>query len=270
MATLVYDGAIAHSYAASEATAVIDYRVRHELGLVDGQHYSDFYQDALPAVPILRLLQQRKIVQVLETGPPESLVVLEVAPEPSAKIDVADWGFRICLDPKRGFMPVEMEQIAYRKSDNAPFVQTRKRVTEWKDLGNGVHAPLKGITTTFWSGNREDGHEVASEAILTVDPRNSTWNVEIPEETFELRLPAGTKVIDFLRRGNLVVGEPDAGKNMQELATVTRGFVPMPPLQSPAEPVRTWTWIVVIILASLAVVVMGYMLIVHRRRARLG
>ena len=47
---------------------------------------------------------------------------------------------------------------------------------------------------------------------------HSSWNQDIPEETFELPLPKGTTVIDHLRNVRYVTGEDDPGKNLDALA----------------------------------------------------
>jgi hypothetical protein len=174
-------------------------------------------------------------------GAPEKFVFLETAPVPSKRqLDLADWGYRIGLDPRHGFMPAVIERFIHL--DGQPFVERRTTVTAWKDLLDGVRVPIR-VTTQVFDKHPGKGAfgELDSEVELTVNVAKSSWNQEIADETCHLPLPAGTRVTDLDREVKYVTGQADPGRNLQDLAANARDLIPIQTGKSrPQE--SSWLW----------------------------
>jgi hypothetical protein len=119
---------------------------------------------------------------------------------------------------------------------------SRSEVIKWHALDCGVRVPIH-IRTTLFDAQPDKGTlgELDVERTLTIDVAKSSWNVQIPDQAFDLPIPAGANVNDDLRSVRYITGKADPGKNLEELAKQAKHLVPV----ATAAPVRTpgrWTW----------------------------
>lgn len=191
---------------------------------------------------------------------------MEADPVPKNKIDLPDFGFRVTIDSSHGFMPVVLEII--KEVDGKPFTMTKRRITAWKDLGSGIWAPTRMVSQHFdldpqWPNTFGKVHD---EVVLQVDLKRSSWNQEIPEDLFDLPLPAGAIVTDFRREVKYVTGEADPGKNLDDLAASARDLVPIHTGIEP--PNNRWTKPALIAGSVLLLAVVGLAIFFRRRWKR--
>lgn len=105
---------------------------------------------------------------------------------------------------------------------------------------------------------------VGNEIVLVVDPTRSSWNKQLGDESLRLPLPAGTKVSDEERGVRYVTGQPDPGKNLDDLAKHARDVVPIATFTP--QPKTSWyTWVFYGLGAAVAVVLLGVVGIVVRK-----
>ena len=68
---------------------------------------------------------------------------------------------------------------------------------------------------------------LSADGELAVDVAHSSWNTDIASSEFELPLPRGTTVTDMVNHAQYVVGNPDPGKNLREMAADFRDLIPL-------------------------------------------
>lgn len=114
--------------------------------------------------------------------------MLEAKPVPLDKagdITIPIVGFRVGLDPRRGMMPAQIDVLCRvaGKPDGKLELHRRMKVTDWKDLGNGIWVPIKATTTVFCIGKvRQEAGDIATETTIVVDPARSSWNKDVNEK----------------------------------------------------------------------------------------
>jgi hypothetical protein len=222
---IVYDPEVEKTWNADSAAGII--RPPSVIVGGDGGEYLEACRGLYGRVPLLRCLRQRKHVTIRSAGPGGAHVVLEAQPEPTnIAIDFPTWGVRVTLDASRGFIPLIVER--FEIIDNKPVTTARRTVTEVKDLGRGLWAPLRVVTQHFdIAPQRPTFGEVSSEVELVVDPGTSSWNTPIAEAAFQLAYPVGANITDMFRDVTYVTGKPDTGKNLKDLAAHAVNTVPM-------------------------------------------
>jgi hypothetical protein len=147
-------------------------------------------------------------------------------------------------------------------------VTRRRSILKWKDIGGGIQVPIKMVLTQFDTSLRFGTlGEVYAEVETTVNFAKSSWNIDIPDATFQIPIPAGTKVADYLRDVQYITGKPDPGKNLEDLAATARHVSPLG-AQQPATKPRWNLWSVASI--SLIIVVAIVALLAYRRKLRKG
>lgn len=259
----VYDDEVEKAWTPAERTASISRPAVPGAG--DGMDYRESYLTVLGAVHWLKCFHQRKkTVRVKRGFPDDSLVIVEAPPaDRKAKVDLSDWGLRLTIDTRHGFMPSIMETFKVVDGKISPY--TRRTVTSWKSVGD-VWVPTQLVSQHFdqdpqW---KETFGKVNNEAKMVVDLSRSSWNQEIADEVFELPLPKGTTVIDFLRNVRYMTGAADPGKNLDDLAAHALDVVPINTWQQkPGNPWLLWSGIggSLLLLAGL-----GYVFVLRRQK----
>lgn len=233
---LVYDGEMQKTYDDRAKAAIIGMPAQNIVP-GEGWDYLHAYRIIQGRWPIINCLRQRKNVFCKE--PDTNLVLLESAPCPKERVDYSGFGFRVILDKHHGFMPYVIERT--QEIQGKIFTLRQTKVVEWKALEGGVWAPIKVVTRYFDEDPKWPTFgALHSEEVLIVDVARSSWNRDIPEETFNLPLPAGTKVIDRLRGVQYVTGQADPGKNLEDLAAHAKRMVPIPIARPPLSPQPWW------------------------------
>jgi hypothetical protein len=232
----VYDREVARIWHIRNATATIEKPIYPASGDL-GDDYLDAFRDLYHRLPILDGLRQRKDVVVKAGAPGDPSIVLETAPDQKGAIVYPKMGFRVTLDPGHGFMPARIERFETIKGKL--FRRDDRFIAEWKDLGGGLWVPIKIVVHAYDPDDKGTFGERYGESVATVDVGRSTWNTAIPEETFQLAIPAGVSVIDYVRHVEYVTGKPDLGTNLEDLAASARDAVPVV-VAIPPEPSRWW------------------------------
>ena len=124
-----------------------------------------------------------------------SVLVVEAPTGESAKL-----GYKIWVDPGRGFLPIRMEEYSRGK------LIRRIVGIEHKNL-NGVWFPVAGTLEQIEHQDPDNLGRVRAHVRLEVDPATVHLNPQLSPETFDLRLPPGTKVSDEVLRRTFVVAE---------------------------------------------------------------
>lgn len=221
--TIVFDGEIERTWNPKTASSTIRSPTLELLG--EGMDYRGSLRNAYGRASLLKCLQERTnvVVKRPEDGTPR--IVLETEPQPRTSVDLGPWGFRVTLDPSRGCMPVQIERLVL--VDGQLFVKSRRTI-QLKNISQGVWAPIQMTTVIFDSLPKLGTFgELEYESRLDVDPSQSSWNQDISNEEFTLALPRGTTVVDNFRSVRYVTGEPDPGKNLDELAAHARQLIPV-------------------------------------------
>jgi hypothetical protein len=158
--------------------------------------------------------------------PGDPVVRIESAPDLNSDY-FGPWGFRISIDPRRGFMPAVVE--IFQNASDGYATRSRMTVNAWTEINKGLYVPTR-VTTDEFADDPVTGQKygsLAAQISIEVDLKRSTWNRLIPEETFSLPLPAGTAVADSLRGVRYVAGKSEPGANLTDLAASARGIVPV-------------------------------------------
>jgi hypothetical protein len=228
-------------------------------GIGWGQDYQETFRTLCDGVPIILVFRERiKNVRVSREGP---YVVFEVDPK---GITYAGWGFRVYADPRVNFLPAKTE--AFQDRDGERQLMARMTVMERKKVGT-VEVPVRAVTE-FFSCNKESPkyQHVHSKYELKVNVAESRWNEAIAEETFRVPFPAGIYVIDEIRDVAFVVGKPDPGKNLEELARnskiLAKNIRPVFP-----PPTRNWAWWIVGGTSAGVVLLALVAFLIYRRRS---
>ncbi len=258
---IVHDGEVEKVLDLHKGTGLI--RRPNAILLGAGCDYLESYRSLHGRLALARSLRQRSDVTARRT---DNHVVVETYPNPEADINYPQWGFRVTLDPTRGFIPVIVERFEVFKGK--PVIGARRTVTEVKDIGGGVWVPLKVVTQLYDDDpDRQTFGELANEITLTVDQSKSTWNKSITEAAFQLTFPAGVQTNDYLREVSYVTGKSDPGKNLKDLASRTKQRLPIVSSVYPVEePKRApVAWIVAGAFALTAAVA-GTFFFIRKRR----
>ena len=107
--------------------------------------------------------------------------------------------YRLTIDSERGFNVIKFERIRVDNSKSFEINTTLKQYADgiWYVAGRElIRHPLKGIGP--------DKPYVQRRIHVT----QAEFNIEIPEGTFELEFPIGTKVEDDISGDSFVVGDP--------------------------------------------------------------
>ena len=84
----------------------------------------------------------------------------------------------------------------------------------------------RGDTTFFVRGKGRPYYgKPAIEVTMDIDVAHSVWNEPVPEQTFKLAIPAGTRVIDQTRRISFTTGTADPGDNIEELVRNAKNVI---------------------------------------------
>lgn len=262
---LVCDNETQKSWSPGQRIASIDRP--HLTSVMVGMDYRECYLTLLGRAEIVKCLRPRRNCKVERKTPDDPLIVLEAGPVPKTGLAFHDFGFRVTIDSSHGFMPSVLEEI--REVDGKLFTSAKREITAWKELGGGVWAPTRMVSQHFdldpkWPNTFG---KVNDEVVLQVDLKLSSWNQDIPEDTFDLPLPAGATVTDFRREVKYVTGESDPGKNLDDLASHARDLVPIHLGVKP--PSNRWTQPALITGSILVLAVVGLFIFFRRRRKRI-
>ncbi len=266
---IAYDHQVGKAHLVKEKAAAIDRSIRSTE--LDGGDYRDTYRTIFGGIPfgdLVRCFRERKgyvaITSPTATNPLLTLQANPVAPNDPRDVTYGPTAFRVALDPRRGMMPAVIEVL--RQLDGELVVYRRMTVTDWKDVGNGLWVPIKATIQVLNSGKvRAEAGDIATETTLIVDVARSSWNKGLNEEAVQLPLPTGTKVTDRERSVRYVTGQPDPGKNLDELAKHVSDVVPITTVTP--RPKTGWSgWIFYGSGIAAAVVLLGIVGVAVRKR----
>jgi len=270
---VVYDRETEKTHKPAQARAII--RAPVPSLVVEGGDYLESYRNLYGRVEVIRSFRQRKNVHVSYGGPNGNMIILasdlDLHPtDPS--IDLPTWGFQVAVDPEHNFLPVRVER--YEAIDGIPFLVRRLSVDEFLDIGGGVMVPVKFTSHFFDRSPGDTFGKRGLEVVTTVDVSRSTWNTPIPDKTFALSLPAGTRVTDHFRNVEFITGKPDPGTNLKELVANARQSIPFTSSASPVPvngALRLWlATITGFLLIALLFVIFTVRRIKQRQRGRVS
>jgi hypothetical protein len=234
----------------------------------EGMDYLTAFHNVFDRLSLLKCFRERNNVVQVDPVPDRPDIILETSPvAPGNNIAFPDCGFRVLLDSQHGLMPRQIER--FEEVQGKLCVATQRTVTEWKEVGEGVWAPTTIVTQIFdLLPEKGTFGEVYSEVVMKVDVARSTWNTDIPEETFELPFPAGTRITDFLRNVQYVTGKADPGKNLDDLAMNAQSLVPIATGRFTDGPRRTSYWLTIALPVLVAANIALALVYLRRRKAR--
>jgi hypothetical protein len=265
--TMVYDKEIQKRYYPKASSAIIDQR--SSLALAGGKDYRESYRSLISGVPLVACLRERKKVLLTQPTADTPFVVIEAAPDPGADVTFDKWGFRVSIDPGRGFLPVLTEIFEEVNGQRLPRI--RREITMWKNQGGGLQVPVQTTMRGFITRHEKPEliGALSIEQVMQVDQAHSTWNAEIPDNVFEIALPAGTRVTDAVHQVSYVTGKADLGKNLEDLAANGREIVPI--YMGRPEPSKQSYLGMFIAGAVVVATISAFVIVVFRiRRNRLG
>jgi hypothetical protein len=221
-----------------------------------GEDYRDLC-GAYMGAPIIFYMRERTSTKLIRRTH-EGLITLECQPEPREGIHLPRTGFEATFDATHGMLARDSLWFIHRGQRKDLGAETS--ITSYKKLDTGVWVPTEGITVWRWPTPGPHYRKITSSVKASVDLARSRWNIEIPREKFTQRLPAGTQVVDRIRKLTYVTGKPDAQSNLKAIAAEARDVMalsePKPTKPSAGGSVR-WPWYVVgTALAAIALVFM--------------
>ena len=170
----------------------------------DGHHYGELYRNAFDNTTFATLFLERKNLKQDQDVRALPNYVIETVPGDGTPFQGNGW--RLWLNPNNGYLPVRSDK----------FLQTMDRivtsmdVTEFKRIAGGVEVPIKATIKQFDASRfSETLGEVAEVYEYEVDVAKSRWNFEPDADTFEVRLPNGTRVEDSINRKIYVVRDAE-------------------------------------------------------------
>jgi hypothetical protein len=186
----------------------------------------------------------------------------------SSNIDYDRFGFQVTVDPSQSFFPVEI-RLMRRNSTGRLVLRRLMSVEEFTRLPSGISVPVKA-TTRFYNTN--PGPELGQEDYWVtgeVDVGRSRWNVDLPDETFQLGFPVGTLVHDQVRNIQFVSGSSDPAVNIDQLIEKAKEVLPV----GSDEEFQTlkyvwwqdWKWLCGL---GVAMLIVGFTIFRLRRKAK--
>lgn len=233
----------------------------------NGADYRELYRNLVGTISMVQILRERKNLVVHREGDRNRFLVVETDPMPKEKdIHYSKWGFRVRADAALNMLPATLE--IYEMIDGERFVTRRLTVTEHKQIAEGIYAPVKAVAELF-DPNKTMGAfgTLANKQEITIDPNRSRWNIPIKDEALLIPLPAGAKVLDTIKNISYVIGKPDPGKNLDDLAAKAGHITPIYPAR-PAKP-KNWTpWIIAGCVATAMVAGLSFFFFRRKRLLR--
>jgi hypothetical protein len=263
---VVYDENVKRTWNPAERAATI--RIPEIQSLSRGEDYRETFKTVEGRVELLTFLRRRESLSVLRIEQSPGDVDFDGSPEPKPwqpEAILPSWGAHACADVRHGMLPRVIE--TYQDFDGTRLVTRRLTVNQWKKLDTGIWVPVL-TTTQLFSREKPTLGKLANEFVLKVNVDKSRWNVELPDGTFDLPLPVGTKVTDMIRKVEFVTGEADPGKNLVDLAKHAQNVVEI--RMDPLEPVsrRGPTWLIWMSLVAVVSCLLGLAYLWHRKRVR--
>jgi hypothetical protein len=199
---------------------------------VEGADYLTFYRTVYGKFELVKILRQRKHVraEAVELGDKKA-VLIECAAEPEASIQYPLRAFKVWLDPEHGLLPRRVDTVT--TTDRGPVTRTRTVVDEFKQLDSGVWVPIQATTTFYVTIDQPMFGKPYTALTATVDVRKSRWNTDIPPDTFVLKFPPGTQIVDRIRKVGFIAGDADPGRNMADLVKSAKQIIPLDPATPP-------------------------------------
>ena len=166
--------------------------------------YVNFYKSFNGELHYPALFRERSSRRVERQG---RTFVLVADPEPERDVKVRQFGFRLTLDPERGFLPIKID-IRYG-DDPTPRIRYGIELAE---INPGLWVPERArIGTIFWMDRNSPFYgEDLGEKTIELDREKSRFNVLLDESLFELKFPAATHVFDMSERTAYTVGVEDS------------------------------------------------------------
>jgi hypothetical protein len=172
-------------------------------GYTDGRfHYSHLYLNALGDTTFTKLFSSRTNVRHVGDADRDQGFVIETAPQDHSEL--ANWGFRLRLNPHNGFLPTRIDRFFL----NLDTLIDRIEITEFKLVAGGISVPIKAIVSRYDTGKDSNTFgQVADTTEIEIDVNRSTWNQKVEADRFErYEFPPGTYLIDH------TIGDHDATK----------------------------------------------------------
>jgi hypothetical protein len=253
------------AYAFQGSTQLTIDRGMIAFGSVENEDYEKLYRAYLAMEDWIALTRARKPKQVGREG---RLYAIDAPPiDKMAPFNNIRW--KVWLDPDRNYLPVRSSKWFIKDGRD---LHAQDREIELKEVTPGVWAPVRGVIKNY---NMTVGGPIFGKCgglfELRIIEEKSRFNVALPKDLFEIKIPVGTTVVDRIR--NVVYTEgyskPDeylaslAGRGKKAVAELPPGD--RSPIIIP-DTRRPWptAWIALLVTAVLAVVLGG--LVAWRRR----
>lgn len=237
-----------------------------------GESYKELFKTILMTVDIIDLLRNRSGLKVTKI-PEKNLLCIEIPPSTDNDkqyVPLKKYGYRIWLDQSHGRLPAKIE--TYRlDNDHKELLRKRTEVTKFFEFASGFWAPVNATVTFFTGTPGESYGKPANDVTLNVDAAKSRWNIELPDDLFELQFPAGTIVADYIRKTQMITGQNSPAKNADRLIENARVVTSLdnkaPLLVNEARKVSN-TRVLLIAINLIIVVVLAVLIIYTRTRKR--
>jgi len=204
--------------------------------LPEGMTYRSLFQTGMATTSIASVFESRKSTRVTTVINNDHIQhVIEADPEPRTKMAV--FFLKVTLDSRYGFMPNEIEVAV--DNGGKRTVLRRTSINRFEKVAPGVFAPM-AASTTFFERSSPDTPLPYQKCELRVMQSQSKWNAAIPDQVFDLEIPAGTIVHDTWKKTTYVAGDTDVGKNLENLAKQGQRVIAATPAKS-GRP--DWLWL---------------------------
>ena len=131
------------------------------------------------------MLRQRPETKL--AGREDGLFVIYSPPTPGKPYENSPFGLKFWLDPARGCLPVKHQELL--DESGREFIRN-ETVNELREVAPGAWAPVSAVMQIYPQADQPASPpRLAAEKRFTIDLKRSTFNVEIPEATFQLDPP---------------------------------------------------------------------------------
>lgn len=146
----------------------------------------------------------------------ESLVAIHLRDSPAdSPLTYVLW-----LDKSVGHMPRKIHIL------NNGVLQLATEVKDFQKINDNLYVPVAAVSENYGDLDIASGSKrgVVFSCELTVSQDRSKWNQEVERSLFDLNFPNGTKVRDFTKNVEFVIGEADVGKNIDQIVANSKGL----------------------------------------------
>lgn len=209
--TLIWDGSRGYSFQ-SRLVSVAPFI--SNFGNDENEDYEIFWRTFRGTIDRIPVSRRRKSKLLPREG---RLYVVDV-PDATTHDDPHYIGlrWRVWLDPDKNFLPVKIQEWIVKDGGDLHNLDTEN---ELREVLPGVWAPVRITIRVFHKDKKSPLFgECMGISVLSVDMDQSKFNVDLPDDLFEAKIPTGTTVVDRGRNVVYAAGSENADAYLAQLA----------------------------------------------------